>query len=75
MTVIRPYLEDVVIGKDRDWGNLLRGAVKDMIELRQRRQTRLPYSGGGKENGICRQSEMVRRGDEQRRFVLAVAKS
>ncbi len=30
MTVIRPYLEDVVIGKDRDWGNLLRGAVKDM---------------------------------------------
>jgi predicted unusual protein kinase regulating ubiquinone biosynthesis (AarF/ABC1/UbiB family) len=30
MTVIRPYLEDVVLGQDRDWGKLLRGAVKDM---------------------------------------------
>jgi predicted unusual protein kinase regulating ubiquinone biosynthesis (AarF/ABC1/UbiB family) len=31
MTVIRPYLEDVVLGQDRDWGKLLRGAVKDMV--------------------------------------------
>jgi predicted unusual protein kinase regulating ubiquinone biosynthesis (AarF/ABC1/UbiB family) len=30
MTVIRPYLEDVVLGENRDWGTLLRGAVKDM---------------------------------------------
>ncbi|HXT14127.1 MAG TPA: AarF/UbiB family protein [Gemmatimonadaceae bacterium] len=30
MTVIRPYLEDVVLGKDRDWGELLRGSLKDM---------------------------------------------
>jgi ubiquinone biosynthesis protein len=30
MTVIRPYLEDVVLGEDRDWGNLLRATVKDM---------------------------------------------
>jgi predicted unusual protein kinase regulating ubiquinone biosynthesis (AarF/ABC1/UbiB family) len=30
MTVIRPYLEDVVLGQDRDWGNLLRATVKDM---------------------------------------------
>ena len=30
MTVIRPYLEDVVLGQDRDWGNLLRVTVKDM---------------------------------------------
>jgi predicted unusual protein kinase regulating ubiquinone biosynthesis (AarF/ABC1/UbiB family) len=30
MTVIRPYLEDIVLGQDRDWGNLLRVTVKDM---------------------------------------------
>ena len=30
MTVIRPYLEDVVLGQDRDWGDLLRGSIKDM---------------------------------------------
>ncbi|HMA24306.1 MAG TPA: hypothetical protein VKP00_09930, partial [Gemmatimonadaceae bacterium] len=30
MTVIRPYLEDVVFGYDRDWGELLRGSIKDM---------------------------------------------
>ena len=30
MTVIRPYLVDVVLGQERDWGTLLRGAVKDM---------------------------------------------
>lgn len=30
MTVIRPYLEDVVLGQDRDWGDLLRATVKDM---------------------------------------------
>jgi len=30
MTVIRPYLEDVVLGQDRDWGELLRATVKDM---------------------------------------------
>lgn len=30
MTVIRPYLEDVVLGQDRDWGELLRGSIKDM---------------------------------------------
>jgi predicted unusual protein kinase regulating ubiquinone biosynthesis (AarF/ABC1/UbiB family) len=30
MTVIRPYLEDAVFGRDRDWGELLRGSIKDM---------------------------------------------
>jgi ubiquinone biosynthesis protein len=30
MTVIRPYLEVVVLGRDRDWGELLRGSIKDM---------------------------------------------
>jgi predicted unusual protein kinase regulating ubiquinone biosynthesis (AarF/ABC1/UbiB family) len=30
MTVIRPYLEDVVLGRDRDWGELLRGSIKDI---------------------------------------------
>jgi predicted unusual protein kinase regulating ubiquinone biosynthesis (AarF/ABC1/UbiB family) len=30
MTVIRPYLEDVVLGRDRDWGELLRGSIKGM---------------------------------------------
>jgi predicted unusual protein kinase regulating ubiquinone biosynthesis (AarF/ABC1/UbiB family) len=30
MTVIRPYLEAVVLGRDRDWGELLRGSIKDM---------------------------------------------
>jgi hypothetical protein len=30
MTIIRPYLEDVVLGQDRDWGDLLRATVKDM---------------------------------------------
>jgi hypothetical protein len=29
MTVIRPYLEDVVLGENRDWGTLLRSTVKD----------------------------------------------
>jgi ubiquinone biosynthesis protein len=32
MTVIRPYLEDVVLGQDRDWGDLLRGSIKDMAK-------------------------------------------
>jgi len=30
ITVIRPYLEDVVLGRERDWGDLLRGSIKDM---------------------------------------------
>lgn len=30
MTVIRPYLEDVVLGEDRDWTQLIRGSFKDM---------------------------------------------
>jgi predicted unusual protein kinase regulating ubiquinone biosynthesis (AarF/ABC1/UbiB family) len=30
MSVIRPYLEDVVLGQDRDWTSLLRGTVKEM---------------------------------------------
>jgi predicted unusual protein kinase regulating ubiquinone biosynthesis (AarF/ABC1/UbiB family) len=30
MTVIEPYLEDVVLGEDRDWGSFLRAAVSDM---------------------------------------------
>ena len=30
MTVIEPYLENVVLGEDRDWGAFLRGAVSDM---------------------------------------------
>jgi ubiquinone biosynthesis protein len=30
MAVIRPYLEDVVLGQDRDWGQLLRVTMKDM---------------------------------------------
>ena len=38
MTVIRPYLEDVVLGKDRDWGEVLRGAVAAMA----RRAVTLP---------------------------------
>ncbi|MEO6879039.1 MAG: AarF/UbiB family protein, partial [Gemmatimonadaceae bacterium] len=31
MTVIRPYLEDAVLGHDRDWTEILRGAVKDWV--------------------------------------------
>jgi predicted unusual protein kinase regulating ubiquinone biosynthesis (AarF/ABC1/UbiB family) len=38
MTVIRPYLEDVVLGKDRDWSEVLRGAVAAMA----RRAVTLP---------------------------------
>ena len=38
MTVIRPYLEDVVLGKDRDWSQVLRGAVAAMA----RRAVTLP---------------------------------
>jgi predicted unusual protein kinase regulating ubiquinone biosynthesis (AarF/ABC1/UbiB family) len=30
MTVIRPYLEDVVLGEDRDWGELIRASLKEM---------------------------------------------
>lgn len=30
MTVIRPYLEDVVFGEDRDWGDLIRASIKGM---------------------------------------------
>jgi ubiquinone biosynthesis protein len=30
MTVIRPYLEDVVLGRDRDWGSVLRGSFMDI---------------------------------------------
>jgi predicted unusual protein kinase regulating ubiquinone biosynthesis (AarF/ABC1/UbiB family) len=30
MTVIEPYLENVVLGEDRDWGSFLRAAVSDM---------------------------------------------
>lgn len=30
LTVIRPYLEDVVLGRDRDWGTLLRGSIMDV---------------------------------------------
>jgi predicted unusual protein kinase regulating ubiquinone biosynthesis (AarF/ABC1/UbiB family) len=30
MTVIRPYLEDVVLGGDRDWGAVLRASVGEM---------------------------------------------
>ena len=29
MTVIRPYLEEIVLGDNRDWGTLLRSTVKD----------------------------------------------
>jgi predicted unusual protein kinase regulating ubiquinone biosynthesis (AarF/ABC1/UbiB family) len=38
MAVIGPYLEDVVLGDDRDWGELLRGSVKEMA----RRAVTLP---------------------------------
>jgi predicted unusual protein kinase regulating ubiquinone biosynthesis (AarF/ABC1/UbiB family) len=30
MTVIRPYLEDVVLDQDRDWTEMIRASVKDM---------------------------------------------
>ncbi|MDB4877808.1 MAG: hypothetical protein JWM41_4254 [Gemmatimonadetes bacterium] len=30
MTVIRPYLEDVVLDQDRDWTELIRASVKEM---------------------------------------------
>jgi ubiquinone biosynthesis protein len=30
MTVIRPYLEDVVLDQDRDWKDMVRASVKDM---------------------------------------------
>jgi predicted unusual protein kinase regulating ubiquinone biosynthesis (AarF/ABC1/UbiB family) len=30
MTVIRPYLEEVVLGQDRDWGALVRSSLKEM---------------------------------------------
>lgn len=30
LTVIRPYLEEVVLGKDRDWTELLRASLKEM---------------------------------------------
>ena len=30
MTVIRPYLEDVVLSQDRDWTEMIRTAVKEM---------------------------------------------
>jgi predicted unusual protein kinase regulating ubiquinone biosynthesis (AarF/ABC1/UbiB family) len=32
MTVIRPYLEDVVLGDDRDWSALVRASVKEMAK-------------------------------------------
>lgn len=32
MTVIRPYLEDVVFGKDRNWGAMIRAAVKGLAQ-------------------------------------------
>jgi predicted unusual protein kinase regulating ubiquinone biosynthesis (AarF/ABC1/UbiB family) len=30
MTVIRPYLEEVVLGEDRDWGAIVRSSLKEM---------------------------------------------
>jgi predicted unusual protein kinase regulating ubiquinone biosynthesis (AarF/ABC1/UbiB family) len=30
MSVIRPYLEEFVLGKDRDWSGLLRSSLKDV---------------------------------------------
>jgi len=32
MTVIRPYLEDVVFGKNRDWGALIKAAFKGFAQ-------------------------------------------
>jgi ubiquinone biosynthesis protein len=32
MTVIRPYLEDVVLGEDRDWTELVKVSMKEMAK-------------------------------------------